>query len=661
MEIENQNGAGYRLLPRINSPADLRTLSIPQLTDLAAEIRRFLVESVSKTGGHLGPGLGTVELAIAIHYVFDTPRDRVVWDVGHQAYPHKILTGRRDRFDTLRKLGGISGFLKRSESEYDVFGAGHASTAVSAALGIATARDFAGESYRVLAVVGDGSMTGGMAYEGMNNAGLLRKDMTVILNDNNMSISPNVWALSKHFTEIIAHPSYNKLKRNVWEFTGHFDQFGDRVRQLVARMQEGVKVIITPGMLFEALGFRYFGPMNGHNLPKLIRLFQYVKEMKGPLLLHITTEKGKGYRPAEEDEEKLHGVNPFDVETGKSNSKPSSSPTYTAVFGDAICSLARKDRRIVGITAAMAAGTGLDRLQEEFPDRFFDVGIAEQHAVTFAAGLAVEGYIPVAAIYSTFLQRGFDQVIHDVALQHLHVVFALDRAGLVGADGPTHHGTFDLSYLRCIPGIVLMAPKDENELRDMLATAIAYTGGPVAIRYPRGSGTGAPLREDFREIPIGAAEVLREGADGAIIAIGNMVQPSLQAAETLAAQGLSLAVVNARFAKPLDEETMARLAARFSKFITVEDNVVVGGFGSGVVEWLQAHGHDDVHVRVHGIPDSFIEQGSPQELYHMLKLDAEGIAGVVKECLRDSATRTADVSSAKETAADVPSIPSHSS
>ncbi len=623
----------YKVLPHVNSPADLRKLTIPELNQLAREIRQFLIDSVSRTGGHLGPGLGAVEIAIAVHYVFDTPRDRVIWDVGHQAYPHKILTGRRDRFHTLRQLGGISGFLKRTESEYDVFGAGHASTAVSAALGVATARDLSGENYKVVAIVGDGAMTGGMAYEAMNNAGLLRKDLIVILNDNNMSISPNVWALSKYFTELISHPSYNRLKKNVWEFTGKLDHFGDRLRFLAARVQEGIKVIITPGMLFEALGFRYFGPMNGHNVQQIVRLLRYVKDLKGPVLVHLTTEKGKGYKPAEEDYEKLHGVGPFDKVTGKSNSV-SKVPTYTSVFGNAVVELAQQDPRIVGITAAMPSGTGLDKLKEAFPSRFFDVGIAEQHAVTFAAGLAAEGFIPIAAIYSTFLQRAYDQVIHDVALQHLHVVFAIDRGGLVGADGPTHHGAFDLSYLRCIPDMVIMAPKDENELRDMLFTAVRYNRGPIALRYPRGSGIGVPLQEGFREIPIGKGEVLRKGEHVAIIAIGSMVYPSLKAAEALAREGISASVVNARFVKPLDEELLEQVVLQHSSIVTVEENVISGGFGSGIVEWLHARGHDSVKVRIHGIPDKFVEQGTIPELHHLLSLDAEGIAAVVKEFLR---------------------------
>jgi len=473
------------LLSTINSPADLRQLSEPQLKQVCKELRTFLVDEISKIGGHLGAGLGAVELAAALHYVFDTPTDKLVWDVGHQAYPHKILTGRRERFHTIRQFGGISGFLKRDESPYDTFGAGHASTAISAALGVATARDLAGEKFKVVAVVGDGAMTGGMAYEAMNNAGLQKRNMIVVLNDNNMSIAPNVWTLSNYFTELIANPSYNRFKANVWDLTGKLDVVGDRIRKIAARVEEGIKVVITPGMLFEALGFRYFGPINGHNMTQMVRILREVKDLNGPILIHAITRKGKGYKPAEKDVQALHGVTPFDKITGISPKKPEGAPSYTKVFGGALVELAKKNDKIVGITAAMPDGTGLDILQKAIPERFFDVGIAEQHGVTFAAGIATQGYIPVVAIYSTFLQRAYDQIVHDIAMQHLHVVFALDRAGLVGADGPTHHGVLDLAYLRCIQDIVIMSPKDESELRDMLFTAVQYQGGPVAIRYPR--------------------------------------------------------------------------------------------------------------------------------------------------------------------------------
>jgi len=622
------------LLSAIDSPADLRTLSEQQLRQVCRELRTFLVDEISKIGGHLGAGLGAVELAVALHYVFDTPQDKLVWDVGHQAYPHKIITGRRDRFHTIRQFGGISGFLKRSESPYDTFGAGHASTAISAALGIATARDLAGETFKVVAVVGDGAMTGGMAYEAMNNAGLQKRNMIVVLNDNNMSIAPNVWTLSNYFTELIANPSYNRFKANVWDLAGKLDVVGDRIRKIAARVEEGIKVVITPGMLFEALGFRYFGPINGHNITQMVRILREVKDLNGPILIHAITKKGKGYKPAEKDVQALHGVTPFDKITGISPKKPESAPSYTKVFGTALVELARKDDRIVGITAAMPDGTGLDLLQKELPDRFFDVGIAEQHGVTFAAGIATQGYTPVVAIYSTFLQRAYDQIVHDISMQHLHVVLCLDRAGLVGADGPTHHGVLDLAYLRCIQDIVIMSPKDENELRDMLYTAVQYRGGPVAVRYPRGSGTGAPMKAGFDLLPIGKGETVREGKDTAILALGNMVSRSLKAAELLAKDGIEAEVVNMRFVKPLDETLLEEICDRHSRIITVEDHVVEGGFGSAVLEGVQKIRGHSPRIRLHGVPPSFVEHGSPAELYAMLKMDGPGIASVVKDFFR---------------------------
>jgi 1-deoxy-D-xylulose-5-phosphate synthase len=616
----------YRILPRINSPDDLKGLSVRELEELASEIREFIIDTISKVGGHLGASLGVVELTLAVHYVFNAPRDKIIWDTGHQGYVHKIITGRRDVFHTIRQFKGISGFLKRSESIYDVFGAGHASTSISAALGIATARDFDGQDYKVVAIIGDGAMTAGLAYEAMNNAGVLKKNLIVILNDNNMSISPNVWAVSKYFTELIASSHYNKLKSFVWDLTGQLDSVGDRIRKLAARVEGGVKAIITPGMLFEALGFRYFGPVNGHNIQKLIRILSEIKNLNGPILLHVITQKGKGYKPAEEDEQKLHGVTPFDKVTGKmyKSDKPQ-PPSYTKVFGEAVVQLARQNSRIVGITAAMPEGTGLNILKKEILERFFDVGIAEQHAVTFSAGLATEGYIPICAIYSTFLQRAFDQIIHDVALQHLHVVFALDRAGLVGADGPTHHGAFDLSYLRLIPNMVIMAPKDESELRDMLYTATIYNKGPVAIRYPRGNGVGVPLKENFDLIEIGKAEILREGNDIAILAVGSMVYPSLKASEKLSSYGIDAMVVNMRFVKPLDEELLDYVFERFDKVVTVEENTIRGGFGSAVLEYAAMRGVKNVKFLIHGIPDEFIEHGTQNELWGMLKLDPDGI------------------------------------
>jgi 1-deoxy-D-xylulose-5-phosphate synthase len=624
----------YPTLSKIDSPADLRKLNVQELKELAHEVREFLLDTISKTGGHLSSSLGTVELALALHYVFNTPEDKFVWDVGHQAYVHKIITGRRKLFHTLRQFGGISGFLKRDESEYDAFGAGHASTSISAALGIATARDLAKEKYRVAAIVGDGSMTGGLAFEAMNNAGLLRKNILVVLNDNNMSISPNVSAISNYFTEIIARPEYNRLKANVWDFTGKFDVLGDRLRRLAVRVEEGLKVIITPGMLFEALGFRYFGPVNGHNVQKLVKILNEIKDLPGPILLHVVTQKGKGYKPAEEDSQKLHGVSAFDKLTGISPKKEGAPPTYTEVAGRAIVELATENLKIVGITAAMADGTGLDYLQREIPERFFDVGIAEQHSVTFAAGLATQGYTPIVAIYSTFLQRAFDQVIHDVALQGLHVVFAIDRGGIVGADGPTHHGVFDLAYLRVIPNMVVMAPKDEIELRNMLYTATKYNKGPIALRYPRGSGVGLQQPTGFEEIEIGKAEMVRTGSNVAILAIGNMVSHSLQAAQLLSQAGVEVEVVNMRFVKPLDVQLIDDIAKRFTKIVTVEDGVVHGGFGSAVTEYLATKNLFSVNVLNLGIEDDFVPHGSPQELYKLLKLDPAGIAESVKLFLK---------------------------
>jgi len=627
----------FKFLDAIDDPEDLRKLGVKDLRAVCAEVREFLVDSVSKTGGHFGAGLGAVELTVALHYSFNTPTDKLVWDVGHQAYPHKILTGRKDQMHTMRQLHGLSGFLKREESDYDVFGAGHASTAISAALGIATARDFAGHDYKVVGIVGDGSLTGGMAYEAMNNAGMLRKDLIVVLNDNGMvslsSVNPAVWSFHDYFGEVLTHPTYNKFKANVWELTGKLDSFGDRLRTVAQKFERGVKAVVTPGMLFEALGFRYFGPFNGHNVVKLVEIFKHVRDLKGPILIHVRTVKGKGYPPAEKEATRLHGVTPFDKITGISPKKPNEAPAYTTIFGNAVVEICKQNPKVVGITAAMPDGTGLTMLQTQMPERFFDVGIAEQHAVTFAAGLATMGYVPIAAIYSTFLQRAYDQVVHDCAIQKLHVVFVLDRGGLVGADGPTHHGALDLSYLRCVQGMVVMAPKDEQELRDMLYTAVEYTGGPIALRYPRGNALGVRLREGFRKLEIGKGETVRKGRDVAILAIGNMVPNSLHAAELLAKEGIDAEVVNMRFVKPIDDALINSIASRIDSIITIEENVVYGGFGSAVLESLSRQGLANVSVRLHGLPDSFVEHGSPAELHSMLRLDGPGIAEVVKEFL----------------------------
>lgn len=627
----------FQFFDKIDYPQDLRKLDVKDLRTVCKEVREFLVDSVSKTGGHLGAGLGAVELAVALHYVFDTPIDKLIWDTGHQAYPHKILTGRKNRFHTMRQLNGISGFLRRVESEYDVFGAGHASTAISAALGVATARDFSRKDFKVVAIVGDGSLTGGIAYEAMNNAGLLKKDLIVILSDNQMvslsAVNPTLWSFHNYFNELLTHPTYNKFKANVWELTGKLDTFGDRLRTVAHNVEKGLKAIVTPGMLFEALGFRYFGPFNGHNVIKLVEVFRHVKDLKGPILIHAITEKGKGYAPAEKEATRLHGVTPFDKITGISPKNPNAAPAYTTILGKALVEVCKQNAKVVGITAAMPDGTGLVALQKEMPERFFDVGIAEQHAVTFAAGMATEGYIPVVAIYSTFLQRAYDQIIHDVCIQNLNVVFVMDRGGLVGADGPTHHGAFDLSYLRCIPNMVVMAPKDEQELRDMLFTAVEYRKGPIALRYPRGNALGVPVRKEFTKLEIGKGETVRAGSDVAILAVGNMVQNSLKAAEVLAKDGISAEVVNLRFIKPLDDNLIRSLASRMDNFVTVEDNVIEGGFGSAVMQSLQKQSMTHVAVKVHGLPDRFIDQGTPEELHKQLKLDGQGIAELTKAFL----------------------------
>ncbi len=629
----------YKYLNKIEDPKDIRALSNNELIELAQEIRDFLIDTISKTGGHFAGSLGVVELTLALHKVFNTPEDLLVWDTGHQAYPHKILTGRRDKMHTIRQLNGISGFLKRNESIYDTFGAGHAATSLSAALGMATAVDLNDENRRVVAVIGDGAMTNGMAYEAMNNAGMLKKNLIVVLNDNQMSISPNVWQISNYFTNVAMHPEFNKFKGAIWDLTGKLDAFGDRLRKVAARLESGVKAIVTPGMLFEALGFRYFGPINGHNLSKLIKTFEYIKKYNGPILVHIYTKKGKGYEPAEKHADVFHGISPFDKITGKKLKKATTAPSYTSVFGNTLVELMKTNDKLVGITAAMPDGTGMSKVQEAFPDRYFDVGIAEEHAVTFAAGLATQGLKPVVAIYSTFLQRAYDQIIHDVALQKLNVIFALDRGGLVGADGPTHHGVFDLSYLRMIPGMVLMAPKDENELRNMLYTATKYEGGPIAFRYPRGAAVGVPMDDEFTEIEIGKAEILKEGKDVALLAVGKMVEYSNEALKLLADNGIDAELINMRFIKPLDSEMLNYVAEKFDKIVTLEENAVYGGFGSGVLEYFADKGIKKNVLRI-GLPDDWVEQGSQKELHRLLEMDAEGITKRVSDFIHKLASNS---------------------
>ncbi len=607
------------LLGRIGSPTDLKSLNLNELKQLAKEMREYLLSVLSKQPGHFAPNLGTIELAIALHYVFDTPHDKVIWDIGHQAYPHKLLTGRHDRFTTLRQYGGISGFLSRAESEYDVFGAGHSSTSLAAALGVATAREFNDEDYKVVAVIGDGGLTGGLAFEGLNAIGDFKKDIIVILNDNQMSISETVGAFSKYFNRIVTSPTYNVLRARAKEL---INLISPEAKQVASKIEAALK----PGTLFEEFGFRYFGPIDGHNLEALLEILEGVKDMHQPILVHAVTKKGKGYRPAEVDPVSFYSVSgKFDLDTGKSLRSKSLNPKYTDVFSSTLIKLASNDSRIVGITAAMPTGTGLVKFQQVFPKRFFDVGLAEQCAVTFAAGLATQDVKPVVAIYSTFLQRGYDQVVHDVCVQNLPVIFVLDRAGLVGADGPTHHGVFDFAYLRHLPNMVVMAPKDEDELQHMVKTAVEYEKGPIALRYPRGTGVGVPMATQPQSIPVGKAEILRSGENLLILAIGNRVHPALEAADVMEDSGISATVVNARFVRPLDAELILPLAERIEKVITVEDGVLMGGFGSAILEMFADYGLTKIQVKRIGIPDQFIDHGEVNALYHLCGCDADGI------------------------------------
>ena len=621
-------------LDHIQYPSDLKSFSVHELPAVARELRDEILAKVGKTGGHLGASLGAVELTLALHYVFDAPRDQIVWDVGHQAYGHKIITGRRDRFDTLRQQHGLSGFPKRDESEYDTFGVAHASTAISAALGMAVARDLAGDNFKVVAVVGDGALTGGMAFEAMNNAGMLKKDMIVVLNDNKMSISKNVGALGHYLTRITSGKVYNHFQADVWELLGHLPRGGGKARRVARKIKESVKTLVVPGVIFEELGFRYFGPIDGHDVEFLVETLQQVKDMNGPILIHAITQKGKGYEFTENDPFCAHGVTRYDKVPGDTPAKKG-NPSYTSVYGKTVVELAKADERIVAITAAMPDNTGLTEFARVLPERMFDVGIAEQHAVTFAAGLATRQIIPMVTIYSTFLQRAYDQVIHDVAIQNLPVRFVLDRGGLAGEDGPTHHGAFDLSYLRLIPNFVVMSPKDENELRHMTKTMVEYAHGPIAMRFPRGEGLGVALDPELKSLPIGKAEVLREGRDVVFFAIGAMVQPCMLAAEILSARGIEAAVVNARFVKPLDTVVLERFAAQDLAIVTVEDNAVAGGFGSGVNEYLIEHGFDASAVKNLGLPDKFIEHGERGDLLADLGLGPEGIADTAAEFIAE--------------------------
>jgi 1-deoxy-D-xylulose-5-phosphate synthase len=621
-----------RLLDGVEYPRDIRRFSVDELNQLAAEIRAEVISVVSEVGGHFASTLGAVELTLALHYVFNTPEDRIVWDTGHQAYAHKLITGRRDRIGTIRQLRGLSGFLSRDESEYDVFGAGHAGTSISAALGMVEAKYLEGSNRKVVAVMSDGGLSAGLIYEGLNSAGHLDRDLIVVLNDNEHFIDPRVGAVSSFLSKQFTTDLGVRLQKNLSSLLRSLPS-GENLKYLARKMRDSFLSLVTPGFLFESLGFQYVGPIDGHNISEMITTLDNVKKIEGPTLVHIMTTKGKGYLPAEHDPIKFHGVTPFHVLTGKAKKEKGSIPTYTEVFGQSLLRLAKQNPKIVGITAAMGSGTGIDKLAREIPERTYDVGIAEQHAVTFAGGMATEGYVPVVAIYSTFLQRGYDQILHDVCLQDLHVVFALDRAGLVGADGPTHHGAFDFAYMRSIPNIVIMAPKDENELQHMLKTSIGHSG-PISLRYPRGEGWGVEMDAEAQSLEVGKAELLREGTDLIIAAIGQPVIPALRAAQDLAPLGISAAVVNARFVKPLDRELLRDLLTRVPRLITVEDHVIAGGFGSAVVEFLADEGIAGVTVKRLGVPDGFVPHGTQDELRKVCGFDKDAIAQTALQMVR---------------------------
>lgn len=624
-----------RFLTEIDSPSDLRELRVEDLQEVADEVRQFIIDTCSRVGGHTGASLGAVELAVAMHYVFDTPKDRIVWDVGHQAYAHKILTGRRDELHTIKQYGGLSGFLRRDESEYDAFGAGHASTSLSAALGMAVARDKKNEDFHVCALIGDSSLAGGMAMEAVNQAGHLKSRMIVILNDNGMSIAPAVGSLSGYLNRIKEAQSYQHLKEEIGDALESVPGIGGSLRRAVKSVKDAIAAAVLPGALVNELGFKYIGYVDGHNVQSMVAALEEAKKVEdGPVIVHALTTKGKGFPNPEKNYYAYHATGPFDPKTGKPyKSGKSSPPTFTEVFGKTMCELMDRDASIVALTAAMPDGTGVDRVLERFPDRAFDVGIAEQHAVTFSAGMACEGLKPVAAIYSTFLQRAFDQVIHDVCLQDLNVTFAMDRAGIAGADGPTHHGLLDIAYLRGYPNIVLMAPKDEAEMRDMLLTAIEHNG-PAALRYPRGNGLGVDISRDAKLIEIGKGEIIRDGADVALIAYGSMVQPAIDAADRLISDGVKATVVNARFVKPLDEDLILKTAGKHRLIVTVEEAYLSGGFGSAVLELLESKGIlDKVKVVRMGVPDLIVTHGDAKQLLAEFGLDAEGIARKVGESL----------------------------
>ena len=622
------------ILVKVNDPEDIRRLGVAELNRLAEEIREMMIETVSKRGGHLASSLGTVELTLALHYVFDTPRDRLVWDVGHQAYTHKIITGRKGRFDTLRQKGGISGFPKREESVYDTFDVGHSGTSISAAAGMAEACSLRGEDSRVIAVIGDGAISAGMAFEGLNWVGDRKKNLIIILNDNEMCISPNVGALSSYLNRIMTGQTVSRIRAEVKTFLKSIPGIGGQMLKFSRQVEESLKTFFVPGAIFEELGFTYVGPLEGHHLDHLIMNLKNVRTLEGPVLVHVVTQKGRGYKFAEDDPSRFHGIPPFDVDTGETVAPGGSPPppSYTKVFGRTVVTLAEEDPRIVAITAAMSEGTGLDGFAVEFPNRFYDVGMAEQHGVTFAAGLATLGFVPIVAIYSTFMQRAYDQVIHDVCLQKLPMVLAMDRGGFVGADGPTHHGLFDFAFLRTVPNLIVMAPKDENELQHMLKTAVGC-GRAVSVRYPRGAGVGVPLDENPRTLPIGKGEILFDppGAALAVVAIGACVHPALDAAELLRAEGIPIRVINARFVKPLDAELICVAARELKRVITVEESSLMGGFGSAVLELFAEKGVSGVSVRRLGIPDEFAPHATQKELRRMYGIDAAGIAAAVRD------------------------------
>ena len=624
----------FPLLAKINEPDDIKKFTLTELEQLAVELRKFIVATVAKNGGHLAPSLGTVELTLALYSVFNFPTDKLVWDVGHQAYVHKILTGRRDRFQTLRQKGGITGFPNRFESDYDAFGVGHASTSISAALGMAISRDISGRTNEVIAVIGDGALTGGESFEALNQAGDLGKKIIVILNDNERSIDKNVGGMSEYLSRIRILPQYNRAKKDVGELLLSIPHIGNKALKAAHIVKDSVRTALVPGGVFENIGFHYVGPLDGHNISLLQEVFTRVKEMDGPILIHVCTKKGKGYKPAEENPGKFHGIGKFDLTTGENIKKEAVAPSYTSVFSQALVSLGNKNSNIIAITAAMPSGTGLDAFKRVYPSRYFDVGIAEEHAVTLAAGMAADGKHPVVAIYSTFAQRAYDQLIHDVCLQNLPVTLCLDRAGLVGADGPTHHGTFDLSYLRHMPNMTIFVPKDEEELRHMLATAINMDS-PTAIRYPRGAGTGAELTAEFHMIPIGKAEVISDDGDIALLAVGTMVEQARAAAELLKADGIDSSVINMRFVKPLDTEIISKLANKKRLLVTLEENALIGGFGSAVAEFLADNDllKNTSLLRL-GIPDKFIEQGTKAELLEVCGLTPQQIKEKIEERLK---------------------------